>query len=314
MGRLLLVFLPLWLQISLFSVRVTVDSAYVRIAPTLEAEIVGSVFADQSLEVVGRNVDGTWFQIEQPEGWISRSVIAVGFDPALLPITDLTTGLVGTTPVVDTGISVQTIDDAPLYSQPDRFSTLLQALAPFTILPVSSRTPDNQWLHVNYRGVEGWLPQYLTSTSLALNEIPIDEAFADDARFPAVVIVPVEVQRAQVDRLAAYLDTYSVTAIGIADYWSDIRTGVTLECSPVALDVPYYAITTQDISELPELRQMDSLLRRAADDLNQAIDLTRECGILWGINLGGAYADALNAHTIYRLIGERLATIRTRVG
>src|SRR5258706_12883016 len=61
------------------SFMLTVSSAYVRAAPTVEAEPVFSVFMGQTLAVLGTG-DGDWLQVSSgdAEGWIRASYGLVG--------------------------------------------------------------------------------------------------------------------------------------------------------------------------------------------------------------------------------------------
>lgn len=315
MLRFWLALIPLFFQLTsgeVFLLRVTAESAFVRAAPDEAAEAVASVFQNQQMRAVGRSADGTWLQVERPSGWISTTVVTFSSEPTALPITDLTTGVTGNTPVIDTGFSTRTIDDAPLYALPDRRSEVLEQLAAYTLLPVQYRTPDNQWLYVNYRGTVGWLPQFL-SYNTALDSLPVHPDYVNDSRYPAVVRIPPEVQMAQVDRLLAFINPLNDRANALAEYWNGLQNRTVYECQPVPTDALYYRVTAQDIAELPELRQMDSLLREAVDNVNASAALTAECGILYGIDLSGAYADAVSARSILRLIRIRVESIRERI-
>lgn len=300
-------------EIPYFPVRLAAESAFVRAAPSLDAPAVASVFADDALRAVGRNVDGTWFQVARPEGWIYRASLTYAFDPALLPLTDLTTGVEGETPVVDSGFTVQLIDDAALRARPERAAQAVADIPIYALLPALERTPDNQWILVNYRGHTGWLPQFLARYTFAIADVPISPEFVDDPRYPAVTLIPVERQLAQIDRLLAYIEPLDQLADGVANYWNGLRRGQILECQPHTEVIPYYTITQQDLTELPELRQQDRRLREAVDDLNAALALTQTCGIVVTIDFNAAYADAMNARSIFRLVRGRMDALRLRI-
>jgi len=94
------------------TVRVVADSAFVRQLPAFDATPSASVYVNDNLIAVGRNMDGLWLQVRRPMGrdpigWINREVISFTFEIASLPITDSTTGLEGAEPVVDTGIALR---------------------------------------------------------------------------------------------------------------------------------------------------------------------------------------------------------------
>lgn len=296
-----------------FSVRVSARSANVRAAPSVDAALVGSVFAEDALNAIGRNMDGSWIEIERPAGWIRRDTVVFTFDLTLLPITDLTTGVTGNTPVTDTGFAVQVIDDTVLRAAPERAAAEVTSIPIFTVLPVLERTPDNQWLLVNYRGVTGWLPQFLTRYTFVLNDLPVSPAFTDDPRYPPVTVIPVETQLAQIDRLLAYIEPLDTLADGVANYWNGLRRGQIFECQPHTETIEYYTITPQDLIELPELRQQERFLIQAVDDLNAALAPTQSCSIVISVDFQAAYADAINARAIFRMIRRRMDALRLRI-
>lgn len=322
--RLLALLIVIWLQLAplaafaqstpRFPMRVTVSSAFIRAAPDENADAVSSVYAETALNAVGRNIDGTWIQVEYPDGWINRALVVFSFDIGALPLTDLTTGVTGAIPVIDSGFTLQTIDDAPFRAIPERSSAILATVPMFAALPALERTPDNQWIAVNYRGTVGWLPQHLTRQSFALSELPISPAYADNARYPAVIEIPPEVQLAQLNRLVDWITPKAELSRGIAAYWRGLLNGEVLECRPYAPDQTYYPVTPDDLIELPELRQQERFLRQAIDDLNAALAPTSECGIVVDVDLRGAYARALNANAIFRLVLNRMESLRPRIG
>lgn len=314
--RLFMLSFILFFQLQGFALQVKASSAYIRELPSVEAPIVTSVYMNDSLIAIGRNIDGNWLQatrLGQPIGWISRNVVTFTFDPVLLPLTDTTTGLIGETPIIDTGFSVQTLNNATLYAEPERNAAQRLILPVFSVVPVLERTPDNQWLYVNYLGTVGWIQQFLTYSTTPLDSIPMSVTYGNDPRFPAVITIPPETQLAQIDRLVAYMTPLNTLAGGVASYWRGIGNGEILECQPLNADVEYYPISEQDLVELPELRQQEYRLREAVESLNAALLPTQECGILFGVGIGDAYADALNARSIFTLITRRMESLRERI-
>jgi hypothetical protein len=143
----------------------------------VDANPAATVFENDSQVAVGRNNDRRWLEVRRPGrqnklGWIARPLISGTFEVARLPMTDLTTGVVGPEPVVDTGIAVLTIDEIFLLSAPDRAAPQLAVIEVFLTLPVVERTPDRLWLKVNYRGTIGWIPEFRTGTSAHLDLVP----------------------------------------------------------------------------------------------------------------------------------------------
>src|SRR5690349_23142803 len=74
-----------------FHAVVQVDSAFARALPTEEADAVASLFRDEPLEVVSRNLDGSWFEVKRPGrltnlGWVFNKLIDWDFKPEALPL------------------------------------------------------------------------------------------------------------------------------------------------------------------------------------------------------------------------------------
>lgn len=300
------------------TLQIIADSAYVREAPATDANPTASVFSNSSFIAVGRNIDGTWLEIRRPNredsiGWIARSLVLLTFDVGQLPITDSTTGLIGPEPVTDTGFALFTIDTVPLRTQPDRGAQLLQEIPIFLTLPIIQRTPNNQWLKVNFRGIVGWVPQFLINTRADLNQIPIAPEYDSDSRYTAFATITPEQQLAQIDRLLSFIAPINQTAADVTFYWQLMQQGETLECRPPAGQYAYFSITPQDIAELPELRQQDRLLRQAVDDINLSIEMMQPCGIYTTSQIRRAYARALNAQGIFKRVADRMKALEPRI-
>lgn len=301
-----------------YVLQVIVESAFIRAAPAFDAEAIASVFENDSLIAVGRNIDGEWLEVRRPAyqnkvGWINREVISVTFDIGLLPITDLTTGLVGTQSVIDTGYSVMTISAVPLFTTPDRFSQEIETIPVFRTVPVIGRTPNLQWFQVNYRGNVGWIQQFLTMSGRDFSEIPISPEYAEVTRYQAFGNVSKEVQLAQIERFLNYVRPLKETADHVSNYWQLMTIGETLECKPLEPTYTYYATTPNDIREFPELRHQERLVKLGVDDLNTSITAMRPCGIRLQNEIRVAYAKALNAAGIFEMLIKRMEELRDRI-
>jgi len=298
-----------------YVLQVVAESAFIRELPDEAAKPVGSVFANASLIAVGRNMDGEWLQVERTGfkktgGWIARKLTVFTFSVAQLPITDSTTGLLGTTPVVDSGYSVLIIIDATLHNTPSRFGAKLIEIPLNLTLPVLERTPDNQWLKINYRGYVGWVPEYTTRMTIDINTIPISPEYAGNPDYAAFEKIAPEVQVAQIDRLVTYLTPINDVTTGVVDYWRLMSDGETMECRPPAGNFADYSVSARDLTELPELRRQSRLLKQAIADINTSISIMQKCGVYTYPEIQSAYAKAINAHNIFTLILKRMEILR----
>lgn len=301
-----------------YTLQVVVDSAFLRAAPAQDAPAVSSVFENDSLVAVGRNVDGEWLQVKRPgsrdaAGWIARKLVLFTFEVGRLPITDLTTGVTGSTPVVDTGTAVLTAGEVIQHSAPERSAPQVGIIPMLRTIPVVERTPNNQWLKVNYRGTVGWVAVFLVVTSADLNAVPISPEYAADPQYAAYEIIPPDVQLAQADRLLAYIQSVGETAAGVANYWRMLSRGETMLCNPPG-DAAYFVMTARDLVELPELRRQERNLQQAVDDLNAAIDAMRRCGVYRQFEIREAYSKALNAQALLRVVAQRMENVRKQIG
>ncbi len=302
---------------SSFVLQVTAASAFLRAAPALDAPAVASVFENDSLIAIGRNMDGEWLQVARPgnlakTGWINHKLVALTFEIAQLPLTDATTGVTGSTPVTDTGIAVLMIGEGTLRSAPGRNQPALTVVPAHLTLPVVERTPDAQWLKINFRGTVGWVAEFVTRTTADLNAVPISPEYAGDERFAALEIIPPEVQIAQIDRLLAFVQPVNETAAGVASYWRMMARGETMACSAPA-DVPHFVNSPRDLAELPELRRQERVLKRAVDNLNAAIEPMRRCGVYLPKEISSAYAEAMSAQSILTALIQRMETLRRKI-
>lgn len=296
-----------------FPLDVSVESALVRARPSADAPVSASVFFGDALQAVGRSADGTWLQLQRPAGWINRSVVRLTFDVGALPLTDAVTGVTGSVPIVETGYTVQVIDDRPMYALPDFQSDALATLTINAVLPAIERTPDNQWIQVNYLGTLGWIPVYLAYNPYNVDALPVSPTYAADPNYPTVVIIPPERQLAQIDRLLAYIAVQDALALQLVAYWDQVVNGGIVECAPRSEVVPYYELTEDDLRELPELRSQQRFLRQAADDLNESLAVTAVCGIQVYVDFNGALSNAMNAHVLFRRTRLQMDAARERV-
>lgn len=288
-----------------FVLRVVGDSVLIRALPTRDSDYIGSTFENDNLIAVGRNIDGSWFEVRRPgrqqsAGWISKRWVSYTFDVSQLPITDLTTGMIGTEPVYNTGFSVFVLTEATLRNRPHVNGAELAIIPAGSTIPVIERTPDNLWLFVNYLGQTGWVAEFLLRPSGDVRSIPISPDYAGIS-IP-VEIIPREVQLAQVNRLRDFIIPKRDLASSIANFWEVVATGEVVPCTPPGGSFTHYPYTPRDVVELPELRRHVRRLERAVNDLNTSIVTMQRCGVYTESEISTAYAQAINARVIFNAI------------
>ncbi len=287
-----------------YDVLVNVDSAFVRAAPSQDAEPVASVFRDEPLKVTARSLDGSWYAVRRPGrltnlGWVFKDIVkGERFLPESLPLGDLTTGATGPTPLtIAPTYAVYIQEGVALRTAPSLRAELITNIPPLVTVPVLARNQDGTWLQVNYLGYEGWMIGFTARRVPYLLDIP------EAANLPAletnpVIIIPLEVQQAQVDRLREFVLEQRERARIMETFWWEVFRGVVKPCEPPP-EVQYYLYGDQDVRELPELQRYTPRLREGVDKVNAAIDTLRQCGVISPDAVVSARNNAINARVIF---------------
>ncbi|MCA9882505.1 MAG: SH3 domain-containing protein, partial [Anaerolineae bacterium] len=162
-----------------FVATVEVDSGFVRLHPSEDAEAVASVFVDERLEVISRNLDGTWFEVRRPGrmtnlGWVFTELLDWEDRPEFLPLGDAVTGLTSdSASPITTDYAVFIIEGVALRNGPilERSQRLLN-IPPSVVVPVLARNQDGSRLYVNYLGTEGWIVGFTARQRNDIMQVP----------------------------------------------------------------------------------------------------------------------------------------------
>lgn len=295
-----------------FHAVVKVDSAFARALPTEEADPSASLFRDEPLEVVSRNLDGSWFEVRRPGrltnlGWVFNELLDWDFKPEELPLGDLSTGVTGPTPLLEApAYGAYLLEGLALRQSPTRFSPVITNIPPLVTIPVLERNQNGTWLHVNYLGYDGWVIGYATRTP---NVLSIPQAPGlPPLETITVIVIPVEIQQEQIDRLRAFIIEKRDLAVVLEAFWWDVFRGAVKPCEPPAAVVAYQ-YGDQDVQELPELGRLVPRVIDGIHYMNDSIDVLSRCGVLSPDVVGNARDDAINAKGILNAELERLAGI-----
>lgn len=302
-----------------FIATVDVDSAFARALPVRDAEATASLFKNERLEAISRNLDGTWFEMRRPGrvnslGWVFGEVLEWDFQPELLPLGDLTTGVVGPSPLTYTPDYAVFMNESPtLRTQPLRNSRRVPGVTiPFSVtLPVLARNQDGSWLFVNYLGYQGWVVAFAGRELPDVLEIPQAVNLPPLENVPTEII-PVELQQAQVDRLRAFINERREYAAGLESFWWRVFRGEVMPCNPPPelVDYPY---TENDVRELPELQRYAPRLVTAVDYMQTSQGLLTECGVVSPVDVVTARDSAINARIIFDATLEALQVLEEDV-
>jgi hypothetical protein len=296
-----------------FKMRVVVNSAFTHFAPSVESRRAASVFEDEILEAVGRNLDGTWFEVRRQGrftnlGWLPANFAKWEFHPEDLPLTDLITGQIGPTALTtDPGFSIYMQFGAMLRSSPTRRASSLGSVPPFTTVPVLERNLDGTWVKVNYRGYVGWIITFVGRPIPNVMSIPLaPDAPPPDT--PPVVIIPPEVQIAQIQRLREYVTPRYALSDGLVGFWLMVQRGEVMPCNPPE-SVTMYQYLRSDVRELPELDRYAPQLQEAVSYLNAALKPLQNCGIVSSKEAQAGYAASINARLLFVVILDQLGSL-----
>lgn len=305
-------------------IRVIVDAenAYVRSAPSLEAVPAASIFEGDVLEIVSRNLDGSWFEVRRVNrtntlGWIFSNIYKkTDFAAETLPLGDFVTGVIGPQPLTEAPDAGAFINQGvALRTLPSRLEgTRILDIPPLVVIPVISRTADNLWYRVNYLGYEGWIIAFTTRNSRDASRltIPIDAITYTSPESPQIVIIPPEIQQAQLDRLRSYMGSARTTAANLEGLWWRVFRGEIMPC-----DAPdrasYYLYSEADVRELPEIQRVTPRIGEAIDVLNVAIAPLLTCGVVNPSDVAIARDAAINARIILDATLERLESVEDEI-
>jgi len=292
---------------------VFVDSAFLRAAPLPDAEIVGSLVEGDRLEALGRNFDGMWFEVRRPGSnavaWVANEVVTGSFDAWVVPITS-TDGVEGPEPVLDTPLAVFILDNAALRDEPFLDGGQLALIPHSVTLPVIGRNQDASWLRVNYNGYLGWVSRSVTRVSGDPMSLPL--GFELPPLSVAVIIIPPELQQAQVDRMREFAHAQFDLSEGLKDYWQGVAIGEIMPCTPPPF-APDYPVVPQDIQQLPEINRVLPQLSGAVNAINQSLEPLQDCGVYARETAYGARAAAINSRLMFLNVLNRLDQIEALI-
>lgn len=299
-----------------FMASVQVESAFTHVLPSNDSELAASVFEDDELEVIGRNLDGRWLEVKRPGrlynlGWIEVEWLDFEFRPEALPLTDFSTGLIGTATLTeDPGVAVFVLTEMVLRGSPANTGQLLAIIPHSTVVPVLARDWYGSWFQVYYLGYVGWVAEFGVRDVPDLEAIPIAPGLPPPQNVSGVVIIPPELQLAQLYRLRDYVIASRDAAAELALFWEVVRQGTTMPCNPPPF-IEEYLYTREDAQQLPELQRYVPRLTTGVDYMNQSIEPLYRCGVMEPDVVDDARADAINARIVFDSTLDIIADIES---
>lgn len=146
----------------------------IRSEPSLNGEVYGQLHAGETVDLVAKSADGSWYYVEAPEasGWVSATLLTV--DPQLaaaVPVFEpqLADGLVA-------GPLATVANGGNLRAAPRLDGAVLDQVHAFERVNLLARTSDGNWWKItNPRQVTGWVHRSLLTIDAATWEsVPVE--------------------------------------------------------------------------------------------------------------------------------------------
>ncbi|MCB9461304.1 MAG: hypothetical protein H6670_16745 [Anaerolineaceae bacterium] len=301
-----------------FVATVEVDSGFVRLLPSEDAEAVASVFVDERLEVISRNLDGTWFEVRRPGrmtnlGWVFTELLDWEGRPEFLPLGDAVTGLTSdSASPITTDYAVFIIEGVALRNGPilERSQRLLN-IPPSVVVPVLARNQDGSRLYVNYLGTEGWIVGFTARQRNDIMQVP-QAPNLPPLETIQVFIVPPEIQLEQIETFRVWTQDKLTLAQGLESFWWSVFRGEILPCQPPP-EIAVYLYDAGDVQQLPELDRYAPRTVTGVNYLNKSINTMRECGVVQPDDVSRARNDAINARIIFAATLQQLDNLEETI-
>ena len=261
------------------------DEIYVRIAPTLGQEVIGALRWGEVAPVTGRTGNRQWYRINfhGQEGWVGAEVVTVMGNPEGLPLGapavapfDLGDGP-RAGPSGATGPASIRLPESGIRFRagPSEAYFMINNVPRYEVLSVTGRSPDGNWLQVNYRGVLGWIgnlgPTFIEWQRGDVSLVPEWGVVADGPPVNQPVIGPYATRDAIMTAMLLHIERSVHQLDLISGVWSTIERGGTRVCSfGIGEPQPYIPRET-DLNAYPELDAVIAALNQGLEETGRAI-------------------------------------------
>jgi len=116
--------------------------------------------------VIGRNGDGTWAQIEQPNGatgWIFDGALPASFD--LMPLPVPASALLGA--------QWRTVNTVAVRLGPENYYPLVEFMPAGTLVTILGRDTTSQWVKIGFPISNGWIPATAFPEGTDISGLPL---------------------------------------------------------------------------------------------------------------------------------------------
>lgn len=261
------------------------DGVNVRLYPAIGAEVIATVNAGYSTNILSRSPDNQWVQvvIAGQLGWIGTPVLAIVSgdlnsapvsDPRTIPYGGFENPRSGLTSVTSQWTGKLQTSGLRVRGGPGRAYPVLANAPRYAIMSLLGRTADNVWLQVNYEGTLGWVATQFVELQQGigtLDALPIDGIVADS--------LPVSEPTGDnyLDTLRLMLDRVNISQgalDAIRSIWTSIALGERAQCGnyparPTNFNIPNTVMAPFYGTLFP----INTDFNGAMTNLRQAIDL-----------------------------------------
>ncbi len=267
------------------------DGVNVRLLPAIGAEVIATVNAGFSTEILARSPDNQWVQvlIAGQLGWIGTPVLAIVAgdlnaapvaDPRTIPYGGFENPRAGITSVTSQWTGKLETSGLRVRGGPGRAYPILANAPRYTIFSLLGRTADNLWLQVNFEGTLGWVATQFVNLQQGfgtLDALPIDGIVADG------LPVSEPTGDSYIDTLRFMLsriDLAQPSLDSIRSIWTSIALGERAQCGsypvrPTNMNIPNPVLAPFYSTLFP----LNTDFNSAMTSLRSAIDLFIEiCG------------------------------------
>ncbi len=261
------------------------DGVNVRLLPAIGAEVLATVNAGYSTNILARSPDNEWVQvsINGELGWIGTAVLAVVSgdlnaapvaDPRTIPYGGFENPRAGLTSVTSSLTGKLQTSGLRVRGGPSRSYPILANAPRYTIFSLLGRTSDNLWLQVNFEGTLGWVATQFVDLQQGLgtlDQLPVDGIVAD--------ALPISQPTADnltdtLQLMFSRIELAQPSLDAIRGVWTSIALGDRAQCSnfparPSDLNIPNPVLAPFYATLYP----LNTDFNTAMASLRQAIDL-----------------------------------------
>ncbi len=263
---------------------VTTAELNIRSLPSTSGAKLQTAPVNTTLQVIGRNGDGSWLQVAYKGvvGWVSTAYISANGDLSLLPVTD------GSDPNTPANVGQSSAPDGTIVQngtlvvygngavinvrqQPDFNSVLLGTIDPGVRVTVTEVDSSRSWGKISFNGQEGWVELYAVIVLGDIRTVAVSGQPGSGTNLPVPGGAPSLEQRAVVDRAQAHLAKY-LPAVNELVFVLSLGTDADpfIACGP---EIPYlksYTPARRDYELVPELVEIVRDINAALRQLNRA--------------------------------------------